>query len=85
VVLEPDDAKGTALNQLWKTETFEDITVIDGTPTVLQFRMEDKLGGTSTTLRVSGVRYAAPVPDDLFDPLRLPSAGEHSFWKTDAP
>jgi len=72
-------------NELWKTEFFEEITVIDGTPTVLQFRMQDKMENTSTTLRVSGVRYDTPVPDDLFDPQRLPVVSKHPLWRSTAP
>ena len=72
-------------NVLWKTERFEDRTVIDGVPTTLRIIMEDKQEGTSSELRVSNVRYDAKVPDDLFDPKDLPKATSHPLWHTDQP
>ncbi len=74
-----------AANQLWKKEVFQDATVIDGTPTVLQIRMEDVLQRTSTEIRVSAVQYDVTIPDDLFDPQTLPQASAHPLWKTTAP
>ncbi len=70
-------------NALWKTERFEDRTVIDGVPTALRIVMENKQEGTSSELRVSNVRYDAKVPDDLFNPKDLPKAESHSLWHTD--
>jgi hypothetical protein len=72
-------------NELWKKEFFEESTDIDGTPTVLLFRMQDSMQNTSTTMRVSGVQYDAPVPDDLFDPQRLPLVSKHPLWGSTAP
>lgn len=74
-----------AANQLWKTEIYQDSTVIDGVPTVLRIRMEDRQQNTSTELRVSEVRYDATIPDDLFDPQRLPQASKHPLWTPTAP
>jgi hypothetical protein len=72
-------------NRLWKTELFQDIATIDGTPTVLLMRMEDKQQYTSTEFRVSRVRYDAAIPDELFDPDRLPQASKHPLWTSTAP
>jgi outer membrane lipoprotein-sorting protein len=69
-----------AANQLWKTELYQDTSVIDGVPTELRIRMEDKFQGTSTELRVSNVRYDATIPDELFDPQKLPEASKHPLW-----
>ena len=74
-----------AANQLWKTELYQDVAVIDGTPTVLRIRMEDKISDTSTELRVSKVRYDAAIPDELFDPQKLPQASKHPLWTPAAP
>jgi len=74
-----------AANQLWKTERFQDVAVIDGTPTVLRIRMEDRISDTSTELRVSKVRYDAVIPDELFDPQKLPQVSKHPLWTQAAP
>jgi hypothetical protein len=74
-----------AANQLWKTELYQDVAIIDGTPTVLRIRMEDKVADTSTELRVSKVRYDAVIPDELFDPQKLPQVSKHPLWTQAAP
>jgi hypothetical protein len=65
---------------LWKTERFQEVAVIDGTPTALRVGMEDKLTDSSSEMRLSEVRYDAPVPDELFDPQKLPQISKHPFW-----
>jgi hypothetical protein len=72
-------------NRLWKTETFADVKAIDGVPTSLHIVMEDKQEGSSTELKISQVRYDAPIPDDLFDPLRLPVVVNHPVWAPPSP
>jgi hypothetical protein len=72
-------------NRLWKTETFEDVKTIDGVPTPLRIVMEDKQEGSSTELEVSHVRYDAQIPDDLFDPRRLPVVVNHPVWAPPSP
>jgi len=74
-----------AANQLWKTELYQDTAIIDGTPTVLLIRLQDKMLDTSTELRVSQVRYDATIPDELFDPEKLPQASKHPLWTPAAP
>lgn len=74
-----------AANQLWKTELYQDTTVINGVPTVLRIHMDDRLQDTSTELRVSEVRYDAPVPDELFDAHKLPEASKHPLWVPSGP
>jgi Outer membrane lipoprotein-sorting protein len=65
---------------LWKTELIKDTTVIDGVPTPLDIVMEDKQEGTSTELRISEVQYDAKIPDELFDPDRLPQVVNDPVW-----
>jgi hypothetical protein len=72
-------------NELWKTQLYQDVTVIDGVPTVLRLRMEDKLQNTSSELRVSEVRYDTAISDELFDPLKLPEASKHPLWASTSP
>jgi uncharacterized protein len=66
---------------LWKTELFEQVSVIDGVPTLLHIRMNDVQAGTSTEINVSEVRYGVDIPDAVFDPERLPQVVTHSLWK----
>jgi len=54
--------------ELWKSEFFEQVTVIDGVPTPLRIRMQDVQLGTSTELRLSEVRTDVDIPDEFFDP-----------------
>src|SRR5579883_74944 len=68
--------------QLWKVERFEQITAIDGIPTVLRMRMEDRLQQGSTVIDVSGVRYGADVPDQLFEPSALPDTAAAPIWQS---
>jgi len=66
---------------LWKTETFDGTTDIDGTPTVLHALMKDVQGHTSTDLAVSEVRYDVDVPDSIFDPMKLGQLADNPLWK----
>jgi len=65
---------------LWKVETWGQVTRIDGTPVPLNVRMEDTRQGGSTELRVSDVLWDRDLPDDLFDPGKLPEAASSSVW-----
>jgi outer membrane lipoprotein-sorting protein len=67
---------------LWKTEYFENVTVIDGVPTPLRVRMVDNEEGGSTELDVSKVRYDIQIPDALFAPDHLRAVATHPFWAT---
>ena len=64
--------------RLWKVELYENTTV-EGVPTPVRIRMEDKQTGNSTELRVSNVRYDAQVPDQVFDSKRLPETVQQPF------
>jgi len=66
---------------LWKTEAFDGITDIDGSPTVLHALMKDVQTQTSTDLAVSEVRYDVDVPDAVFDPLKLGQLADHPLWQ----
>src|SRR5215470_16716004 len=61
-------------NQLWKAETFDQVSTIDGTPTVLHLHVDDKQMGASSDMNVSAVSYDVNLPDDLFDPTKLGEA-----------
>jgi hypothetical protein len=70
------DASGA----LWKTELFENVSVIDGVPTPLLVTMKDLTAGQSTSLALSMVEYDLEVPDSIFDPKALPQVSEHACW-----
>lgn len=72
-------------NQLWRTQLYEDVAVVDGVPTVRRIRMDDTQQNTSTELRISDVRYDAAIPDELFDPQRLPEASKQPLWAMSKP
>jgi len=67
--------------ELWKTELFEDVSVIDGVPTPLKVRMKDIIEATSTELTISEVDYDADIPDELFYPKELSRVGAHPIWQ----
>ena len=69
-------------NVLWKVETFDQVTEINGVPTVLRRRMADRQTGSTTQIDVSEVRYGVDLADNLFDPTQLPRAIDASpAWK----
>ena len=70
-----------AAGALWKTETFDTITTIDGVPTVLHAVMKDVQAGTSTDLAISEVRYDVDVPDAVVDPQKLPQLADNPVWQ----
>ncbi len=74
-----------AAGALWKTVTFDSITNIDGTPTVLHVLMKDVQAQTSTDLTVSEVRYDVEIPDSVFDPRNLGQLADHPLWKPVVP
>jgi len=66
-------------NNLWKTETFQEVQTVKGIPTPLHIRMEDVQTGTSTELKMSELHYDVELPDSLFKPETLPDALKHPF------
>lgn len=67
--------------RLWKTEFFEQMSVIDGVPTPLRIRMHDVQRDSTTELQMSEVRYDVELPDVLFDPQRLRETVTSSLWQ----
>jgi outer membrane lipoprotein-sorting protein len=66
---------------LWKTEIFDHISVIDGVQTPLHIRMNDIQANSSTELDISHVQYGVSIPDEFFDPERLPQTVTDSLWQ----
>lgn len=66
---------------LWKKETFEQVTVIDGIPTPLRIKMEDVQFDRRSVFDISEVAFDVAIPKELFNPAMLPKAAEAPFWK----
>jgi hypothetical protein len=66
--------------QLWKVETFEDVTVIDGQPVAMRVKMQDKQTGGASELVTSNVRFGVDLPDTLFERGSLPTAVDAPVW-----
>jgi hypothetical protein len=66
--------------QLWKVETFEDVTTFDGQPVATRVTMQDKPGGGSSVIAVSKLRFGVDLPDALFERAALRTAGASPVW-----
>lgn len=65
-------------NNLWRTQTFEQVTFIDGEPTPLRITMRDRRQETSTIFTMSDVQHNEEIPQALFDPTQLRVAAEQA-------
>lgn len=70
-----------ASRRLWKIERFDDLTLIDGVPTLRHISMEDVQANTRTDIDVAVVRYDVALPASLFDPTQLPIAVHSPVWQ----
>lgn len=60
--------------ELWKVETIDSVSVIDGAPTALAVTMKDVQTKTQTVLTVTNVKFDVELPDSLFEPGNLPKS-----------
>ncbi|HEV7734489.1 MAG TPA: outer membrane lipoprotein-sorting protein [Candidatus Binatia bacterium] len=60
--------------QLWKVETIDSVSVIDGAPVALGVTMKDVQTKTQTVLAVTNVKFDVELPDSLFAPENLPKS-----------
>jgi hypothetical protein len=67
--------------QLWKVETFQDVTVIDGQPVATRVKMQDKQTGGSSELVTSNLRFDVDLPDTLFERGTLPTVIGSPVWQ----
>lgn len=67
--------------ELWKSQYFDKMTIVEGVPTPLLIRMEDQLAGGSTELRIERVEYDREIPDEVFDPSHLTELTDHPVWQ----
>jgi len=68
--------------RLWKKETFDSVSTIDGMPTVLHVQMKDLEANTSSDLSITQVKYDVEIPDTLFDPQSLPRLTDNAQWQS---
>jgi len=66
---------------LWKTELFKDVSVVDGVPTTMRIVMKDVQANTSTELKLSELQYCGTLSDELFDPKNLAKVAENPIWQ----
>jgi outer membrane lipoprotein-sorting protein len=59
---------------LWKIETIDSVSDIDGAPVALGVTMKDVQSKTQTVLKVTNVKFGVDLPDSLFDPANIRSA-----------
>lgn len=67
--------------RLWKKETFDSVSTINGLPTILHVQMKDLDANTSSDLAISQVTYDVELPDTLFDPDHLPKLTDNAQWQ----
>ena len=67
--------------RLWKRMLFDHVTPINGIPTPQRIRMVDVQQNGSTELLMSEVRYDVELPDELFNPKRLPQVIASPLWQ----
>jgi hypothetical protein len=72
------DARGN----LWKAETFEKVTVVNGIATPLRVVMKDVQNESQSVFDVTHVHYDVDIPADLFNPAGLSRTAESAFWDT---
>jgi len=75
----------TPAGQLWKVQLYKEETDIDGVPTPLRIVMEDVRSHSTTELKITSVQYREDIPDDIFDPAKLPALADHPFLLSSAP
>ena len=67
---------------IWKRERFWHGAGVHGLPSLLRTTMEDVQAKTWTSLIVTEERVAIPIPDEVFDPKKLPTVASHPIWLT---
>lgn len=60
--------------QLWKVETIDSASVVDGAPVVMAVTMKDIQSKTQTKLTVTNVKFDVDLPDSLFESANLRAA-----------
>lgn len=62
--------------QVFKIQTFDKVTRVDGIPTPLQVTMQNVGAKTQSVLKVTDISYGSGLPDNFFDPKELPQIAE---------
>jgi hypothetical protein len=61
-------------NALWRKQVYEDVATIDGVPTPMHVRVDDVQSNDWSDYEVKDLHYDIQIPDEVFDPKRLPDA-----------
>jgi outer membrane lipoprotein-sorting protein len=67
---------------VFKTETYDSVTLVDGIPTPLKITIANRATNTTTTLEVTSITYDANIPDSLFAPDGLRKIADADYWKS---
>lgn len=70
-------------NKLYKVQFFERVERIDGVPTILRTRIENRQTGDRSEISVTGIRYDVEIPDSLFGLKNLPTAATAEVLRVD--
>ena len=62
-------------NEIYRTGEFADVRIIDGIPTPLKLKMENKKTNHRTELTIESIQYQTRFSDDLFSERSLERAG----------
>lgn len=65
---------------MFKVETFDEVSRVDGVATPFKITMQNLPAGSSTELAVTDVAYGVEIPDDAFGPDKLRTIADMAFW-----
>ena len=67
-------------NALWRKQVYEDVAIVDAVPTPMHVRVDDVQSKDWSDYKVDDLHYDVQVPDDVFDPKKLPNVISSSLW-----
>jgi len=66
---------------LWKRETFDLVTIVNGIPTPFRIQMNDLQAKRRSVFAISEVRFDVKIPKELFRPEMLSKAADSPLWE----
>ena len=67
---------------LWRKQAYEDVASIDGVPTPMRVRVDDVQSDDWSEYKVDDLHYDVQIPDEIFDPKRLPGVVASPVWSS---
>jgi Outer membrane lipoprotein-sorting protein len=67
-------------NELWRKQVYEDVATVDGVPTPMHVRVDDVQTHDWSDYRLDDLHYDVTIPDDIFDPDKLPDVLTSPLW-----